>query len=81
MMLGIGLGLMAILCAVGLIAAGGLFMHHGTKDEQKKDQQVIQQDHKHGQAAESSPESFNEGQKTKDRYPEKQPEEIPEGGK
>ena len=81
MMLGFGLGLMAILCAVGLIAGGGLFMHHGTKDEQKKDPQVIQQDHNHGQAAESSPTSLNEDQKTKDRYPEKQPEEIPEGGK
>ncbi len=66
MMLGIGLGLMLILCAVGMIAGGGLFMHHGTKDEQKKDQQVIQQDHKHSQAAESSPKSLNEDQKTID---------------
>ena len=81
MILGIGLGLMAILCIAGLIAGGGLLMHHGTKSDPKKDQQVIQQDHKHGQAAESSPESFNEGQKTKDHYPEKQSEEIPEGGK
>ena len=66
MMLGIGLGLMAILCAVGLIAGGGLLMHQGTKSEQKKDQQVIQQDHKHSQAAESSPEGLNEDQRTKD---------------
>jgi len=41
-------------------------MHHATKDEQKKDQQVIQQDHRHGQAAKSSPEGLNEDQKTKD---------------
>ena len=66
MILGIGLGLMAILCAVGLIAGGGLLMHQGTRSEQKKDQQIIQQDYKNGQAAESSPEGFSEDQKTKD---------------
>jgi len=52
MMLGIGLGVMALLCAVGLIAGGGLLMHHEGKQEKDKEPQVIQQDHDPGMAAE-----------------------------
>jgi hypothetical protein len=49
---------MAILCAVGLIAGGGLFMHHEWKD--KKDQPVIQRNHDHGKAAGPSQGSLQE---------------------
>ncbi len=50
-MVGIGVGIMAILCAVGLIG-GGFFMHHQWKDP--KNQPVIQQSHDHPKAAEPS---------------------------
>lgn len=49
MMVGIGLGIMAILCAVGLIG-GGIFMHHEWKDQ--KNQPAIQQNHNPPMAAE-----------------------------
>ena len=45
-MLGIGLGVMALLCAVGLIAGGGLFIHHEGKGS--KDQPAIERSHNHG---------------------------------
>jgi hypothetical protein len=51
MMVGIGLGIMAILCAVGLIG-GGLSMHHEWKG--KKDHAPVQQNYDHPEAAESS---------------------------
>ena len=51
MMLGIGLGVMALLCAVGLIAGGGLLMHHEAKDS--KDQPAIERGQDNGKAAES----------------------------
>ena len=63
MMVGIGLGIMVILCAVGLIG-GGFFMHHEWKDP--KNQPVIQQSHDHGQAADPLPGDQQEGQKTID---------------
>ena len=50
-MLGIGLGVMALLCAVGLIAGGGLLMHHEAKDS--KDQPAIERGQDNGKAAES----------------------------
>jgi hypothetical protein len=52
MMLGIGLGIMAVLCAVGLIAGGGLLMHHEGKGS--KDQPAIERGQDNGKAAESS---------------------------
>jgi len=52
LMLGIGLGLMAILCAVGLIAGGGLFMHQEWKG--KKNHPLMEQDIDPGKVAESS---------------------------
>lgn len=42
-MLGIGLGVMALLCAVGLIAGGGILMHHEGKDS--KDQPAIERNY------------------------------------
>ena len=52
MMLGIGLGIMAILCATGLIVGSGLVMHHEGKQISGKEPQVIEQDENHGRAAE-----------------------------
>jgi hypothetical protein len=63
-MLGIGLGLMAILCLAGMIAGGGLFMHHEWKQKEHQDHQVTQRDYDHGQAVETSPERLPEDQKT-----------------
>lgn len=54
-MLGIGLGLMAILFLTGMIAGGGLFLRHEWKQKKDQDHQVRQLDHDHGQAAESFP--------------------------
>jgi hypothetical protein len=61
MMLGIGLGVMAILCAAGLIAGGGLFMHHEGKDS--KDKPAIERSHDHGKTAEPPSGSLREEKK------------------
>ncbi len=52
MMLGIGLGIMAILCAAGLIVGSGLVMHHEVEQKKDTEPQVIQQGPNHGMAAE-----------------------------
>ena len=51
MMVGIGLGIMVILGAVGLIS-GGIFRHHEWQDQ--GNQPVIQQNYDHPEAAEPS---------------------------
>jgi len=61
MMLGIGLGVMAILCAVGLIAGGGILMHHEGKES--KDQPGIEMSHDPGKSME--PPSGSPGEKKK----------------
>jgi hypothetical protein len=58
-MLGIGLGLMAILCAAGFIVGGGLFMHHGMHEIQKKDQPVMERNHDHGKTSEPLPQNLD----------------------
>jgi len=66
-MLGIGLGVMAVLCAIGLIAGGWLFMHHGMQDEKKQEpQRMEQQVHSH---AEPIPKNIAEDQKKDDMGP------------
>ena len=61
-MLGIGLGVMALLCAVGLIAGGGLLMHHEGKDS--KDQPAIERSHDPGKIMEPPSESLPEDKKS-----------------
>jgi hypothetical protein len=61
MMLGIGLGVMALLCAVGLIAGGGLLMHYEGSDSQ--DQPATEWSHDNGKAPDSSQGSLNEEKK------------------
>ena len=61
MMLGIGLGIMTILCALGFVVGGGLFMHQGSKD--RDDQPGMERSHDQGKTAELSPGSLLEEQK------------------
>jgi len=63
-MLGIGLGLMAVLCLAGMIAGGGLLMHHERKLKDDSNLQTMQGDHDHAGGVESSPERLREDQET-----------------
>lgn len=71
MVLGIGLGIMAVLCAVGLIAGGGLFMHQEWKQTKGQEDQVMQRSHGHRQSSESSPGNMPDEQKQKIMDPER----------